>query len=146
MAAIDSLVRGDLRGPQPSPGPRSGRWGQWRSALAIGMAAFRWDYDRELDSFAVMLRDRDSVGTMHCGEVIALRLAPTTDEVVGAEIEGWERFFLRQYPELTDLWRTSRHRLPRWFRRKATREAERKLVEQTAKIIHDSCRNMNLGT
>ena len=77
-------------------------------------AMLRWDDERlaslahayyaDADMFCLREEPVQPADNMHVGRHAVLRLHPETNEVLGAHVEGWERFFLPLHPEFRDGW------------------------------------------
>ena len=77
-------------------------------------AMLRWDDERlaslahayypDADIFYLREEPVQAADNLHTGRYAVLRLHPETNEVLGAHVEGWERFFLPLYTEFRDGW------------------------------------------
>ena len=74
----------------------------------------RWDDERlaslahayypDADIFYLREAPVQPADNLHAGRYAVLRLHPETNEVLGAHVEGWERFFLPLHPEFREGW------------------------------------------
>ncbi len=114
---------------------------RWHPALErANPEDLQWGYDPEADRFAISIRDAPPAYSIHCDEHLVLRLDLQSDIVVGLEVYGWERAFLKEHPELDIAWRATRSPLRRWLPgRPAARDILRGIASTTAKLIECSC-------
>jgi len=67
-------------------------------------------YDAERDTLVIHVGEpRPAISYDINGEVW-IRFVPATREVVGIEIEDFQRHFLKQHPDIAAVWRESRRR------------------------------------
>ncbi len=70
----------------------------------------RLDYDRKRDTLTVSVENPGPALSIDMGDGMWMRFVPATREVVGFEIEDYERVFLRKHPAIADAWRTAQGR------------------------------------
>ena len=68
------------------------------------LASCTYAYYPDADTLYMHEEPRQRTTALHVGEYALLRLRMGTTEVVGAFIEGWERFFLPLHPEFREGW------------------------------------------
>lgn len=82
-----------------------------------------FEYDKKRDTLTLSVENPGPAVSIDLGDGLWMRFVPATREVVGFEIEEYERIFLRRYPDLAASWRSARGR--RLFGMKAKRPPER---------------------
>ena len=74
------------------------RWSEER------LASLARAYYADADMFYLREEPVQPADNLHVGRYAVLRLHPETNEVLGAHVEGWERFFLPLHPEFKEEW------------------------------------------
>jgi len=81
-------------------------------------------YDKQRDILFLHQIPRRSALSLDVGGHYWLRFDPETGEVVGVEIEDFERVFLARYPELQAGWQDVKPKIIKPFKRNTTRFEE----------------------
>ena len=68
------------------------------------LASLAHAYYADADIFYLREAQVQPADNLHVGRYAVLRLHPETNEVLGAHVEGWERFFLPAHPEFREGW------------------------------------------
>lgn len=133
---------------QPATDARQKR--RWHHSLNSGdVSSLRWEYDADLDAFAVYVKDPPPTVTIHCDDDeidSALMVSLETDEVVGVEVYGWERAFLASHPELDVAWRMTRNPVRRTFASRPVSDVLGGLARTTAALVEQACGRVSWAT
>lgn len=70
----------------------------------------RFEYGRKRDMLYISVADPDPALSIDLGDGMWMRFVPSTREVVGFEVEAFERVFLRNHPALVASWHSARGR------------------------------------
>ncbi len=68
------------------------------------LASLTHSYYADADTLYLREEPVQPADNMHVGKYAVLRFHPEMNEVLGAHVESWERFFLPQHPELREAW------------------------------------------
>lgn len=80
-------------------------------------AAFQRSYDRRRDIFLAYKTPKAPAVSLDVGGHVWIRFLPESGDVVGVEIEDFERVFLVKYPELAVGWEQLKPRIIKRFTR-----------------------------
>ena len=71
-------------------------------------------YDQNLDTFFVHVGPQARPGvSLYLNDEIYIRYDPQTGEVIGLQVENWERVFLKHHPQAASQWQATTSRRPR---------------------------------
>jgi hypothetical protein len=80
------------------------RWARWRRAVTDPGSELAWEYNGRLDTLYLSLGEPVAAESVHGQHGIVVRLGVETGEVVGIEIQDWERAFMPERGNLKHLW------------------------------------------
>ena len=68
------------------------------------LASLTHSYYADADTFYLRETPVQPADNWYVDRYAVLRLHPETNEVLGAHVESWEKFFLPQHPEFREAW------------------------------------------
>lgn len=80
------------------------RWTRWRRAIDEPRSELAWEYDAHLDTLYLSLGKPVPAESVHGPDGIVVRIGLGSGEVVGVEIQDWERSFLARRERWRELW------------------------------------------